>query len=90
MRVKFVEEIRFDDRFVKYFGVFTEDVCKQEPLIVELVFVLKGVLLQIAILCCKYHLLRPVAEEFNIGHQVQVRLPERLFAFLIFVDNVQS
>ena len=56
----------------------------------ELLLVLSGILHEVHILCRDDHFFGPMAKEFDIGHEINVWLPEGLVPLEILVDKVDG
>ena len=67
--------------------ILIHDLGELYPLLIELLFVPFGVHDDAWVLRQVDHLFRPVAEEFDVRHEVEVGLPERLFALQMLVDQ---
>ena len=53
----------------------------------QFLLVLSGILHEVHILRRHDHVLRPMAKEFNIGHQVEVWLPEGIVSLDVLIDK---
>ena len=80
LRVKLIEEIGFDACVRERIWVLGQALCQQGPLLEQLLLVLERVLDQISVLRMHDVPILPMAEEFDIGHHVEVWLPETFSA----------
>ena len=72
----------------EHVGILGHAFSEQGPLLEQLCLVLVGMLYQVDILRLHNVVFAPMAEEFNIGHKVDVGLPVTIFALLMLVDQV--
>ena len=72
----------------EHVGILGHALSEQSPLPGQLSLILVGMLYQVYILRLHNVLFAPMAEEFNIGHKVDVGLPVTIFALLMLVDQV--
>ena len=67
--------------------IFSQDFADGVVLSVQLFLVLNGCEDESIVLNCEDVVLRPIAEELDVWHQVEVRRPERIFSLLIFIND---
>ena len=68
LRVKLVEELRVEGRVWEDSRVLSQASSEVSPLLVQLLLILCRVLHEVHILSGDDHVLRPVAEEFDVRH----------------------
>ena len=67
--------------------VFRHYFCQLCPLFMKFLLVFGCVHDHVSVLGFENQMLVPVAEELNIRHQVEIRLPEGFIALLVLVDH---
>ena len=67
--------------------IFFQDFADGVVLSVQLFLVLDGCEDESIVLNCEDVVLRPIAEELDVRHQIEVRRPERIFSLLIFIND---
>ena len=66
--------------------IFFQDFADGIVLSVQLFLVLNGCEDESIVLNCEDVVFLPIAEELDVWHQIEVRLPERILSLLIFID----
>ena len=88
LRVEFVKKVLGDRIGRENIRVLRKNFCELAPLLPQLLLIILCMGYQVKVLRRIDHLLRPMAEKLDIGHEVEVRFPERVDAQEVLIDDV--
>lgn len=88
LRVQTLPQLFVESFVAEHAGrVLTQSTEQTGPLFIQLVSVFGGVPNHAEVLRTNYNVLGPVAKEIHLRHQIQIRLPKRIFPFLYFIHQ---